>query len=167
MCVKHGYLCIYIVYNYFMEGAMRLCKDELLLLGGMFQVTALVISLFMSEIAYAFIGLLYIAFWLAVVAIVFNWVPKFVFQMNDRFPRISVFLASIGWIPYFTVLYALVSTGVDFLVSGSDSITVFLNNYMPLYDVYKIAVMISLLYAVYKVFYKKEDLLMACQHIGH
>lgn len=133
----------------------------------MFQATALMISLFMSEMAYAVIGLLYICFWLAVVAIVFNWVPKFVFQMNDRFPRISVFLASIGWIPYFTVLYALVSTGVDFLVSGSDSITVFLNNYMPLYDVYKIAVMISLLYAAYKVFYKKEDLLMVCQHIGH
>lgn len=145
---------------------MRLCKDEFLLLGGMFQATALMISLFISEMAYAVIGLLYICFWLAVVAIVFNWVPKFVFQMNDRFPRISVFLASIGWIPYFTVLYALVSTGVDFLVSGSDSITVFLNNYMPLYDVYKIAVMISLLYAAYKVFYKKEDLLMVCEPIG-
>ncbi len=150
-----------------MEGIMRLCKDELLLLGGMFQVTALCISLFMSEIAYAIIGLLYICFWLAVVAIVFNWVPKFVFQMNDKFPRISVFMASIGWIPYFTVFYALFSTGVDFIVSGSDSITVFLNNYMPLYDVYKMAIGISLLYAAYKVFYKKEDLLMACEHIGH
>lgn len=145
---------------------MRLCKDEFLLLGGMFQATALMISLFMSEMAYAVIGLLYICFWLAVVAIVFNWVPKFVFQMNDRFPRISVFLASIGWIPYFTVLYALVSTGVDFLVSGSDSITVFLNNYMSVYDVYMAAIVISLLYAAYKVFYKKEDLLMVCEPIG-
>ncbi len=145
---------------------MRLCKDEFLLLGGMFQATALMISLFMSEMAYAVIGLLYICFWLAVVAIVFNWVPKFVFRMNDRFPRISVFLASIGWIPYFTVLYALVSTGVDFLVSGSDSITVFLNNYMSVYDVYMAAIVISLLYAAYKVFYKKEDLLMVCEPIG-
>lgn len=149
-----------------MEGIMRLCKDEFLLLGGMFQATALMISLFMSEMAYAVIGLLYICFWLAVVAIVFNWVPKFVFRMNDRFPRISVFLASIGWIPYFTVLYALVSTGVDFLVSGSDSITVFLNNYMSVYDVYMAAIVISLLYAAYKVFYKKEDLLMVCEPIG-
>lgn len=77
---------------------MRLCKDEFLLLGGMFQATALMISLFMSEMVYAVIGLLYICFWLAVVAIVFNWVPKFVFRMNDRFPRISVFwLQLVGY----------------------------------------------------------------------
>ncbi len=145
---------------------MRLCKDELLLLGGMYQVAALIISLFTSEIAYAINGFLYIVFWLAVLAIAFNWVPRFVFQMNDRFPRMSVFMASIGWIPYFTVLYALFSAGVDYMVSGSDSVTVFLNNYMPLYDVYMAAIVISLLYAAYKVFYKKEDLLMACEPIG-
>ncbi len=145
---------------------MRLCKDELLLLGGMYQVAALIISLFTSEIAYAINGFLYIVFWLAVLAIAFNWVPRFVFQMNDRFPRMSVFMASIGWIPYFTVVYALFSAGVDYMVSGSDSVTVFLNNYMPLYDVYMAAIVISLLYAAYKVFYKKEDLLMACEPIG-
>lgn len=145
---------------------MKLCKDELLLFGGMYQVAALIISLFTSEIAYAINGFLYIVFWLAVLAIAFNWVPRFVFQMNDRFPRMSVFMASIGWIPYFTVLYALFSAGVDYMVSGSDSVTVFLNNYMPLYDVYMAAIVISLLYAAYKVFYKKEDLLMACEPIG-
>ncbi len=145
---------------------MKLCKDELLLFGGMYQIIALIISLFTSEIAYAINGFLYIVFWLAVLAIAFNWVPRFVFQMNDRFPRMSVFMASIGWIPYFTVLYALFSAGVDYMVSGSDSVTVFLNNYMPLYDVYMAAIVISLLYAAYKVFYKKEDLLMACEPIG-
>ena len=78
----------------------------------------------------------------------------------------SVFVASIGWIPYFTVLYALFSVGVDYMVSGSDSVTVFLNNYMSVYDVYMAAIVISLLYAAYKVFYKKEDLLMVCEPIG-
>ena len=150
----------------FEERAMKLCKDELLLFCCMYQIIALIISLFTSEIAYAINGFLYIVFWLAVLAIAFNWVPRFVFQMNDRFPRMSVFMASIGWIPYFTVLYALFSAGVDYMVSGSDSVTVFLNNYMPLYDVYMAAIVISLLYAAYKVFYKKEDLLMACEPIG-
>lgn len=75
-------------------------------------------------------------------------------------------MASIGWIPYFTVLYALISTGVDYMVSGSNSVTVFLNNYMSVYDVYMAAIVISLLYAAYKVFYKKEDLLMVCEPIG-
>lgn len=141
---------------------MRFCKDEMLLLGGIYQVAALIISLFTSEIAYAVNGVLYILFWIAVLAIAFNWVPEFVFQFNDKFPRFSVFLASVGWIPYFVVLYALLSTAVDFMISGSDSITVFLNNYMPVYDVYMAAIVLSLLYAAYKVFYKKEDLLMTC-----
>lgn len=146
---------------------MKVCKDELFLLGGMYQVSALIISLFASEIAYVINGLLYIVFWLIVLAMAFNWVPRFVFQMNDKFPRLSVFMASIGWIPYFTVLYALFSLSVDYMVSGSDSVTVFLNNFMPVYDVYLAAIVISLLYAVYKVFYKKEDLLMFCEHITH
>lgn len=150
----------------FEERAMKLCKDELLLFGGMYQITALIISLFTSEIAYVINGFLYIMFWLAVLAMVFNWVPKLVFQMNDSFPRMSVFVASIGWIPYFTVLYALFSAGVDYMVSGSNSVTVFLNNYMSVYDVYMAAIVISLLYAAYKVFYKKEDLLMVCEPIG-
>lgn len=141
---------------------MKLCKDELLLLGGIYQAAALAISLWTSEIAYAANGVLYLLFWIAVLAIVFNWVPEFVFQLNDSFPRVSVFLASIGWVPYFTVLYALLSSGVDYMVSGSDSITVFLNNYMPVFEVYMAAIIISLLYAAYKVFYKKEDLLMTC-----
>lgn len=141
---------------------MKLCKDELLLLGGIYQAAALAISLWTSEIAYAANGVLYLLFWIAVLAIVFNWVPEFVFQFNDKFPRFSVFLASVGWIPYFVVLYALLSTAVDFMISGSDSITVFLNNYMPVYDVYMATIVLSLLYAAYKVFYKKEDLLMTC-----
>lgn len=141
---------------------MKLCKDELLLLGGIYQAAALAISLWTSEIAYAANGVLYLLFWIAVLAIVFNWVPEFVFQLNDSFPRVSVFLASIGWVPYFTVLYALLSSGVDYMVSGSDSVTVFLNNYMPVFEVYMAAIVISLLYAAYKVFYKKEDLLMTC-----
>lgn len=141
---------------------MKLCKDELLLLGGIYQTAALAISLWTSEIAYAANGVLYLLFWIAVLAIVFNWVPEFVFQLNDSFPRVSVFLASIGWVPYFTVLYALLSSGVDYMVSGSDSVTAFLNNYMPVFEVYMAAIIISLLYAAYKVFYKKEDLLMTC-----
>ena len=52
------------------------------------------------------------------------------------------------------------------MVSGSNSVTVFLNNYMSVYDVYMAAIVISLLYAAYKVFYKKEDLLMVCEPIG-
>ena len=102
---------------------MKLCRDELLLLGGIYQVAALIVSLFTSDIAYAVNGVLYILFWIAVMAIAFNWVPGFVFQLNDRFPRISVFLASIGWIPYFAVLYAFFScfASVEYIPIPTDN----------------------------------------------
>ncbi len=146
---------------------MKICTNELLLLGGIYQVAAFIIALFTSDVAYMANGILYILFWLAVLAIAFNWVPGFVHQLNEHFPRISVFMASIGWIPYFAVLYALISLGVDYVVSGSDSVTVFINNYMPVYDIYMAAIFLSLVYAAYKVFYKKEDLVMDCYLAQH
>lgn len=143
---------------------MKICKSELLLLGGMYQVLALILGMFNNEFVYAMGGILYILFWVAVLfmslSVVSSW--GFVHKMNESFPRISVFLASIGWIPYFAVIYAVVSMVVDYIVTGSDSVTVFLNNYMPVYDVYMALIVFSLLYAAYKVFYKKEDLAMSC-----
>lgn len=143
---------------------MKMCKSELLLLGGMYQVLAFILAMFNTEFAYATGGVLYILFWVAVLALSMSFVASwgFVHKMNENFPKISVFLASIGWIPYFTVIYAILTMLVDYMVTGNDSVTVFLNNYMPVYDVYMALIVLSLLYAMYKVFYKKEDLVMSC-----
>lgn len=141
-----------------------MCKSELLLLGGMYQVLAFILAMFNTEFAYATGGVLYILFWVAVLALSMSFVASwgFVHRMNENFPKISVFLASIGWIPYFTVIYAILTMLTDYMVTGNDSVTVFLNNYMPVYDVYMALIVLSLLYAMYKVFYKKEDLIMSC-----
>lgn len=147
---------------------MKICRNELLLMGGMYQILAFIFALFNNEMTYAMGGVLYVLFWVAVLALSLALVPSwgFVHSMNDMFPRISVFLAAIGWIPYFSVLYALVSWGTDYMVSGTDSVTVFLNDYMPIYDIYMVAVVLSLLYAGYKVFVKGEDLEMHCPIVG-
>ena len=143
---------------------MKICRSELLLMGGMYQILAFIIAMFGSEISFAMNGVLYVLFWAAVLALSFSFVSSwgFVYRMNDNFPRLSVFLASIGWIPYFSVLYALITWGVDYMTSTSDSVTLFLNNYMPVYDVFVGAVILSLLYATYKVFIKREELEMSC-----
>ena len=143
---------------------MKICRSELLLMGGMYQILAFIIAMFSSEISFAMNGVLYVLFWAAVLALSFSFVSSwgFVYRMNDSFPRLSVFLASIGWIPYFSVLYALITWGVDYMTSTSDSVTLFLNNYMPVYDVLVGAVILSLLYATYKVFIKREELEMSC-----
>lgn len=143
---------------------MKICRNELLLLGGMYQLIAVTLALFNTEIAYITSGILYILFWIAVLSLSLAFVSSwgFVYKMNNMMPKLSVFLASIGWIPYFTIIYALLSVTIDYIVTGSDSLTVFLNNYMPVYQVYQAAIILSLLYAAYKVFYKKEDLSMSC-----
>jgi len=143
---------------------MKICRSELLLMGGMYQILAFIIAMFSSEISFAMNGVLYVLFWAAVFALSFSFVSSwgFVYKMNDNFPRLSVFLASIGWIPYFSVLYALITWGVDTMTSTTDSVTLFLNNYMPVYDVFVGAVVLSLLYATYKVFIRGEELEMSC-----
>lgn len=130
----------------------------------MYQVLAFIFAWFNSELTYAMGGILYVLFWVAVLALSLALIPSwgFVHRMNDAFPRISVFLASIGWIPYFSVVYAIVSYVVDYMVTGSDSVTAYLNNYMPVYDIYMAAIVLSLIYAVYKVFVRREDLEMSC-----
>ncbi len=143
---------------------MKICKSELLLLGGMYQVLAFILSYFNTPLANASLGILYILFWIAVLAmslsIINTW--GFVHRTNEAFPKISVFLASIGWIPYFSVIFAFLTVIVDYIVTGSNSLTVFLNNYMPIADVFLGLIVLSLLYASYKVFYKHEDLNMSC-----
>ena len=143
---------------------MKICRTELLLMGGMYQILAFIFAWFNSEISYAMGGILYIIFWVAVLALSLALVPSwgFVHRMNETFPRISVFLASIGWIPYFSVIYAIITYVVDTFTTGTDTLTTYLNNYMPVYDIFIVAIGISLLYATYKVFFKKEDLEMSC-----
>jgi predicted PurR-regulated permease PerM len=130
----------------------------------MYQLLESIFVWFNTDISYTLGGILYVLFWAAVLALSLSFVSSwdFVHRMNDVFPRLSVFLASIGWIPYFSVLYVLVSLYADYITNGSDSLTVYLNNYMPVYDVYMGAIVLSLLYATYKVFYKGEDLDMSC-----
>jgi hypothetical protein len=143
---------------------MKICRNELLLLGGLYQVTAFILALTNSSVAYATIGVLYLLFWLAVLALSLNFVSawKFVYHLNENLPRLSVFLASVGWIPYFTIIYVLTSVGVDYFSNGADNLTLFLDKYIPVYDVYMAAIGLSILYAAYKVFFKKEDLVMSC-----
>ena len=143
---------------------MKICKSELLLLGGMYQILAFILSYIDTPLADATLGILYIMFWIAVLAmslsIINTW--GFVHRTNEAFPKISVFLASIGWIPYFSVIYAFLTVIIDYMVTGSNSLTVFLNNYMPVVSVYLSLIALSLIYAIYKVFYKHEDLNMSC-----
>lgn len=132
-------------------------------MGGMYQILAFLLAFSGSDIAAAMGGILYVLFWAAVLALSLALVPswEFVHNMNDRFPKISLFLASIGWIPYFTVFYALLTYVVDFFVNGTDSITVYLNHFVAVGDVYFAAIVLSLLYATYRMF-KGEDLEMSC-----
>lgn len=143
---------------------MKICKKELLLLGGIYQILALILSSFDSEIALTTNAILYVLFWVAVLAMSLMLIPSwgFVHKINQMMPRLSVFLASIGWIPYFSVIYSIVTVISDYIVNGSNSLTVFLNNYIPVYNVFLGLIGFSLLYAFYKVFFKKEYLNMSC-----
>ena len=44
---------------------MKICRNELLLLGGMYQLAAFIIALFNTQLSYAMGGVLYVLFWVA------------------------------------------------------------------------------------------------------
>ena len=147
---------------------MKICKTELLLLGGTYQILFMLISMFDNAIAFSLASMLYILFWISVLALSLAFVNSwnFIHNLNSKFPRLSVFLASIGWIPYFQAIYALTSSITDYYYTSPDSLTIILNNYMPVYDVYMSLIVLSLFYAIYKVFYKKEDLTLSCYNLN-
>ncbi|MBR5599569.1 MAG: hypothetical protein IKW39_05965 [Alphaproteobacteria bacterium] len=146
---------------------MKICKTELLLLGGAYQVLFMIISSFNSDIAFALASILYILFWVSVLALSLAFVNSwgYVYKLNNNFPRLSVFLASIGWIPYFQAIYSLISSMTDYYYVTPNSLTIVLNNFMPIYDIYMALIVLSLVYATYKVFYKKEDLTLSCYNL--
>lgn len=147
---------------------MKICKTELLLLGGAYQVLFMLLSMFENDITFAIASTLYILFWVSVLMLSLAFVNSwgFVYKLNDKFPRLSVFLASIGWIPYFQAIYALIGSATDYYYVTPDSLTIILNNYMPIYDIYMALILFSLVYATYKVFYKKEDLHLSCYNFN-
>lgn len=72
-----------------------------------------------------------------------------------KFPRFSVYLTFIGWLPYLATLFSAVLVGIDILTQNDDIHNYVINTQIILEYAYAVGFIISLLAASCKVFIKK------------
>lgn len=101
---------------------MKLYSNEALCLGGIFSVVS-------APFVYAGIEpialILLFAFIVLMFGIAFNKVPFFVTYMINHHAKITYYLSSIGWIPYFAIAYPVVLIAICAFFDLSDKTSEF------------------------------------------
>ncbi|MBO5039406.1 MAG: hypothetical protein J6C85_08170 [Alphaproteobacteria bacterium] len=127
---------------------------DILLLGGIYFIGSTVLAFFPTLNIADTIWLLLAV--IALIILIFKKRLSFLEKLKNTLPRLSFFLTAIGWLPY-------VATSVSFLLLA---IHLIFTNQIPLYllqniyiiseYIYAALFLLSLIYAAYRVFYKKE-----------
>lgn len=94
---------------------MKLWSKEALIIGGFYGILETPLSfLGMDNVT----DILFLLFIVLIFALCFGKTPKFLSTFIHKYPRISYYLISIGWIPYFLMVAVAIILGIGFL-SGS------------------------------------------------
>ena len=87
---------------------MKLWSKEALVLGGVYGALDTLFSLlgvdFLSDV-------IFLSFFVCVIMLLFNKIPKFISFMMNKYPRTTYYLAAIGWIPYLMLVITFVMMG--------------------------------------------------------
>lgn len=129
---------------------------DILLLGGIYaagSITLAYFSFFITEAA----GLL----WLAVCAaalVKLVWTKKLglLAKFAKRLPRLAFFLTAIGWLPYAVTLFSFALSVAGTVITGKLGRLALINIYNLGGYVWISGLALSLGYAVYGAFYKKN-----------
>lgn len=99
---------------------MKLWSKEALILGGIFGVLSTPFTYSDNTFIEKFsIGLFWLFFFCALL-LCFNKTPRFISWILNRYPRVSYYLISIGWIPYFVIVFLFTAFIVGFFIKYSD-----------------------------------------------
>lgn len=129
---------------------------DILLLGGIYAAGSITLAYFSSFITEA-AGLL----WLAVCAaalVKLVWTKKLglLAKFAKRQPRLAFFLTAIGWLPYAVTLFSFALFVAGTVITGELGRLALVNIYNLGGYVWISGLALSLGYAVYRVFYKKD-----------
>ena len=94
---------------------MKLWSKESLILGGLYGILETPLSFLGMEKITDILFLLFIAL---IFLLCLGKTPKFLSEFIRKYPRISYYLISSGWIPYFLIVAVAIILGIGFL-SGS------------------------------------------------
>lgn len=129
---------------------------DILLLGGIYAAGSITLAYFSSFITEA-AGLL----WLAVCAaalVKLVWTKKLglLAKFAKRLPRLAFFLTVIGWLPYAVTLFSFALSVAGTVITGKLGRLALINIYNLGGYVWISGLALSLGYAVYGAFYKKN-----------
>ena len=97
---------------------MKLFSKEALLLGGLYGALETPFSLLKFE---RVTDLLFVIFFILLVMLCFNKVPKFLSFILNNYPKTSYYLCAVGWVPYVVGVIFLVFAGTGLFVEYSQS----------------------------------------------
>lgn len=99
---------------------MKLWSKEALVLGGIYGILSTPFAYSNNEIAEKFATGLFCLFILNVLILCFNKTPRFISWAINHYPRLSYYLSSIGWIPYFAIIIPVLFLASAFFINYSD-----------------------------------------------
>lgn len=89
---------------------MKLFSKEALLLGGIYGLYSFPLTFFKENF---FVSLLILVmtlvFFVSIVRLLFNNVPKFVLAFGQKHPRLSIYLTAVGWLFYFIWIFLILA----------------------------------------------------------
>lgn len=99
---------------------MKLWSKEALILGGIYGILNTPFAYGDSEVAEKFATGLFWLFVFNILILCFNKTPRFISWTINKYPRLSYYLTSIGWIPYFAIIIPALLLVSAFFVNYSD-----------------------------------------------
>ena len=83
---------------------MKLWSKEALVLGGIYSVLNTPFVYSNNAVIEQISTILFFIFFICVVMLCFNKIPKFITYVINKYPKIAYYLSAFGWIPYFSII---------------------------------------------------------------
>ena len=101
--------------------AMKLWSKEALVLGGIYSVINTPFVYTYNETIGQIASILFYIFALCALLLCLNKTPKFITHIINTYPKISYYLAAIGWIPYFAILFVVCFLGISYFINFNET----------------------------------------------
>ncbi len=131
-------------------------KDILLLGGVSTLISSALAYMPQNDIISTLDYLWFITFVICLIKLIWTKNLQPLNNFKQRFPRFSVYLTYIGWLPYITTLCSAILVGINMYAENEETLIVLINIQRILEYIYVIGFIISLIAATYRIFSKKS-----------
>ena len=130
---------------------------DILLLGGISTLIGSLLAYSPQNVVTSTLDYIwFIIFMISLIKLIFTKSLSPLNYLKNKFPRFSVYLTYIGWLPYIATLCTAILVGINMYVENEETLIVLINIQRILEYIYVIGFIISLIAATYRIFSKKS-----------